>query len=140
MSNKTWQQLAAKAKEIAKRIINGDEEDYKGERLIHIVERLDIFASDVLNKKYANNGSVGSIHTYAGGNQVINTKHSDGSEGSFNSNGNNNPTNNPMDVEIEDYINRTLDESRIMKKNTIKLNESQLRQIVAESIKRALYN
>lgn len=127
MGNKSWQQLAAKAREIARRIINGDEEDYKGERLTYIVDRLDVFATDALNKKYANNGSVGSIHTYAGGTQVISTRHTDGSEGSFNTDGECRPTDNPMDIEGEQYtclhkiIHKSL-KSRLKKPGIIPLN------------------
>ena len=156
MGNKSWQQLAAKARVIAQSIINGDEEDNKGERLIHVVYRLDIFASDVLNKKYSKSGSKGCIHTYAGGTQVITTEHTDGSEGTFNTDGDCNPTENPMDMEIVAYINggngggggqstpasaTVLPESKTlknMKKNVVKINESTLRQIVAESVKKVL--
>lgn len=156
MGNKSWQELATKAKDIARRIVNGDEENKNGERLIHIVYRLDTFATNALNKKFAQSGSIGSVHTYAGGTQVISTRHADGSEGSFNTDGECTPTDNPMDIEVDAYINggngggggqsspaapMVLPESktnRNMKKNTIKINESQLRKIITESVKRVL--
>lgn len=133
---KDWAILAAKAKEIAKKIITGEEENKKGVRLIHIVERLDTFASNSLNAKFPQ--SKGSIHTYWGGNQVIDTKHSDGSEGHFNSNGTINSTDAPMDLEVSQYINSHLDESKSNKYMKKVINEAQLRQIVAESVKRVL--
>ena len=73
MRNKSWQELAAKARNIATRIVNGDEENKNRECLLHIVYRLDTFATKALNKKYSQSGSIGSIHTYAGGTQVIST-------------------------------------------------------------------
>lgn len=91
---------------MAKRIITGRETNKEGVRLIHVVYRLDVFASDTLNKLYVSDGSFASIHTYNGGNQVISTKHKDRTEGSFNSNGTNKPTNNMMDIEVLDYVNR----------------------------------
>lgn len=133
---KDWAILAAKAKEIAKKIITGEEENKKGVRLIHIVERLDTFASNSLNAKFPQ--SKGSIHTYWGGNQVIDTKHSDGSKGHFNSNGTINSTDAPMDLEVSQYINSHLDESKSNKYMKKVINEAQLRQIVAESVKRVL--
>ena len=63
MGNKSWEKLAAKARNIATRIVNGDEENKNGERLLHIVYRLDTFATNALNKKYSQSGSIGSIHT-----------------------------------------------------------------------------
>ena len=105
MGNKSWQELATKAKDIARRIVNGDEENKNGERLIHIVYRLDTFATNALNKKFAQSGSIGSVHTYAGGTQAISTRHADGSEGSFNTDGECTPTDNPMDIEVDAYIN-----------------------------------
>ena len=156
MGNKSWQELATKAKDIARRIVNGDEENKNGERLIHIVYRLDTFATNALNKKFAQSGSIGSVHTYAGGTQVISTRHADGSEGSFITDGECTPTDNPMDIEVDAYINggngggggqsspaaaMVLPESKTNKnitKNTIKLNETQLRSIVAESVKKVL--
>lgn len=156
MGNKSWQELATKAKDIARRIVNGNEENKNGERLIHIVYRLDTFATNALNKKFAQSGSIGSVHTYAGGTQVISTRHADGSEGSFNTDGECTPTDNPMDIEVDAYINggngggggqsspaaaMVLPESKTnknMKKNVIKLNENALRQIVAESVKKVL--
>ena len=156
MGSKSWQELATKAKDIARRIVNGDEENKNGERLIHIVYRLDTFATNALNKKFAQSGSIGSVHTYAGGTQVISTRHADGSEGSFNTDGECTPTDNPMDIEVDAYINggngggggqsspaaaMVLPESKTnkkMKKNVIKLNEDTLRQIVAESVEKVL--
>lgn len=156
MGNKSWQELATKAKDIARRIVNGDEENKNGERLIHIVYRLDTFATNALNKKFAQSGSIGSVHTYAGGTQVISTRHADGSEGSFNTDGECTPTDNPMDIEVDAYINggngggggqsspaaaMVLPESKTnknMKKNVIKLNENTFRKIVAESVKKVL--
>ena len=156
MGNKSWQELATKAKDIARRIVNGDEENKNGERLIHIVYRLDTFATNALNKKFAQSGSIGSVHTYAGGTQVISTRHADGSEGSFNTDGECTPTDNPMDIEVDAYINggngggggqsspaaaMVLPESKTnknMKKNVVKINENTLRQIVAESVKKVL--
>lgn len=156
MGNKSWQELATKAKDIARRIVNGDEENKNGERLIHIVYRLDTFATNALNKKFAQSGSIGSVHTYAGGTQAISTRHADGSEGSFNTDGECTPTDNPMDIEVDAYINggngggggqsspaaaMVLPESKTnknMKKNVVKINENTLRQIVAESVKKVL--
>ena len=140
MANRTWQELAAKAKEIAKKIISGEETNSKGERLLHIVYRFDTFASDSLNQNFADSGSIASIHTYQGGNQVITTKHSDGSEGTFNSNGEINPTDAPMDMEVNDYINKNLDESNMKtnKRNVVRLTESQLKQMITECVKNVL--
>ena len=138
---KQWDELALKAKQIAKHIVTGEEVNKKKERLTHIVNRLDTFATDALNSKYSNAGSVAFIHTYNGGNQVISTKHSDGSEGSFNTKGICEPNINFMDVEVAIDIKNNLDESKTnknMKNNTIKLNESQLKKIVAESVKRVM--
>ncbi len=59
---KQWDKLAAKARKIAKNIVTGEEE-YKGTRLTAIVYRLDTFATDALNRKYARQGSQASIHT-----------------------------------------------------------------------------
>jgi paraquat-inducible protein B len=99
------------------------------------------FATDALNSKYSNAGSVVFTHTYNGGNQVISTKHSDGSEGSFNTKIFCEPTRNFMDVEVAIYVKNNIDElktNKNMKQNTIKLNESQLKKIVAESVKKVL--
>ena len=63
MRNKSWQELAAKARNIATRIVNGDEENKNRECLLHIIYRLDTFATKALNKKYSQSGSIGSIHT-----------------------------------------------------------------------------
>jgi hypothetical protein len=97
---KDWTFFADKAKEITKKNISQD-------TLIYALERLDIFASDSLNKKFPQ--SKGSVHTYCGGNQVIDTIHSDGSEGHFNSNGAINSTDAPMDLEVSQYIKSHLD-------------------------------
>lgn len=80
---KQWNELAYKAKTLAKKIITGDKTNKKGERLTYVVDRLDIFASNALNRKYSNVGSIASIHTYPGGNQVVATMHPDGSKGMF---------------------------------------------------------
>ena len=99
---KQWDELALKAKQIAKHIVTGEEVNKKKERLTHIVNRLDTFAT---------------------------TK------------GICEPTINFMDVEVAIYIKNNLDESKTnknMKNNTIKLNESQLKKIVAESVKRVM--
>ena len=105
MRNKSWQELAAKARNIATRIANRDEENKNRDRLLHIVYRLDIFATKSLNKKYSQSGSIGIIYTYAGGTQVISTRHADGAEGLFSTDGKCNPTDNPMDIEVDAYIN-----------------------------------
>ena len=132
---KQWNVNAATAKQIAQRIVTGEEENKQGIRLVHVVYRLDTFATDALNMKYSEYGSQASIHTNPGGNQTIDTRHADGSEGHFNSNGNNTPTENAMDIEIENYMNNHLDES---KKMTKKITESQLRDLIAESVKKVL--
>ena len=132
---KSWDANAATAKQIAQRIVTGEEKNKQGIRLVHVVYRLDTFATDALNRKYSKYGSQASIHTNPGGNQTIDTRHADGNEGHFNSNGNNTPANKAMDIEIENYMNNHLDES---KKMTKKITESQLRTIVAESVKKVL--
>ena len=101
----TWDYYANLAKQIAKRIVTGDEVNKDGVRLIQVVYKQDMYATDALNKKYARVGSKASIHTYAGGIQEIATEHSDGSQGLFKSNGQYQPTENNMDKEILNYVN-----------------------------------
>ena len=98
MLRKQWQDYALKAKQIAKHIVTGLEQNKKGIRLVDIVCGLDIYATDALNNKYSNVNSISSVHTYQGGRQEIYTKHADGSEGLFKSNGEFQPTNNPIDT------------------------------------------
>ena len=100
----TWDYYANLAKQIAKRIVTGDEVNKDGVRLIQVVYKQDMYATDALNKKYARVGSKASIHTYAGGIQEIATEHSDGSQGLFKSNGQYQPTENNMDKEILNYV------------------------------------
>ena len=101
---KQWDKLAAKARKIAKNIVTGEEE-YKGTRLTAIVYRLDTFATDALNRKYARQGSQASIHTEWGGYQTIDSIHEDGSEGHFDTDGKCESSDNAMDIEIMIYIN-----------------------------------
>ena len=101
---KQWDKLAAKARKIAKNIVTGEEE-YKGTRLTAIVYRLDTFATDALNRKYARQGSQVSIHTEWGGYQTIDSIHEDGSEGHFDTDGKCESSDNAMDIEIMIYIN-----------------------------------
>ena len=99
-----WDKLAAKARKIAKNIVTGEEE-YKGTRLTAIVYRLDTFATDALNRKYARQGSQASIHTEWGGYQTIDSIHEDGSEGHFDTDGKCESSDNAMDIEIKMFIN-----------------------------------
>ena len=144
MLRKQWQDYALKAKQIAKHIITGLEQNKKGVRLVHIVYGLDMYATDALNLKYSKQRSKSSVHTYQGGRQEISTQHADGSEGLFKSNGEFQPSNNPMDTEVEEYMNDNLDENkqyntnRNMNKKLIKLTENDLHRIVKESAKRVL--
>lgn len=155
---KQWDKLAAKARKIAKNIVTGEEE-YKGTRLTAIVYRLDTFATDALNRKYARQGSQASIHTEWGGYQTIDSIHEDGSEGHFDTDGKCESSDNAMDIEIMMYINggngggnnggstpssapvRRIRESKTrkdMKQNRIKLTESQLKQMIKEAVDNVL--
>ena len=67
MLRKQWQDYALKAKQIAKHIITGLEQNKKGIRLVHIVYGLDMYATDALNLKYSKQRSKSSVHTYQGG-------------------------------------------------------------------------
>ena len=144
MLRKQWQDYALKAKQIAKHIVTGLEQNKKGVRLIQIVYGLDMYATDALNLKYSKQRSKSSVHTYQGGRQEISTQHADGSEGLFKSNGEFQPTNNPMDTEVEEYMNNNLDENKQYKINTnmnkklIRLTEADLHRIVKESVNRIL--
>ena len=144
MLKKQWQDYALKAKQIAKHIITGLEQNKKGVRLVHIVYGLDMYATDALNLKYSKQRSKSSVHTYQGGRQEISTQHADGSEGLFKSNGEFQSTNNSMDTEIKEYMNNNLDENkqyntnRNMNKKLIRLTEQDLYRIVKESAKRVL--
>ena len=88
----TWDYYANRAKQIAKRIVTGDEVNKDGVRLIQIVYKQDMYATDALNMKYARASSKASVHTYAGGMQEITTEHSDGTQGLFKSDGQYQPT------------------------------------------------
>ena len=144
MLKKHWQDDALKAKQIAKHIITGLEQNKKGVRLVHIVYGLDMYATDALNLKYSKQRSKSSVHTYQGGRQEISTQHADGSEGLFKSNGEFQSTNNSMDTEIKEYMNNNLDENkqyntnRNMNKKLIRLTEQDLYRIVKESAKKVL--
>ena len=144
MLRKQWQDYALKAKQIAKHIITGLEQNKKGVRLVHIVYGLDMYATDALNLKYSKQRSKSSVHTYQGGRQEISTQHADGSEGLFKSNGEFQSSNNPMDTEVKEYMNNNLDENkqyntnRNMNKKLIRLTEQDLHRIVKESAKRVL--
>ena len=144
MLRKQWQDYALKAKQIAKHIVTGLEQNKKGVRLIQIVYGLDMYATDALNLKYSKQRSKSSVHTYQGGRQEISTQHADGSEGLFKSNGEFQPTNNPMDTEVEEYMNNNLDENKQYKANTnmnkklIRLTEQDLHKIVKESVNKIL--
>ncbi len=144
MLRKQWQDYALKAKQIAKHIVTGLEQNKKGVRLVHIVYGLDMYATDALNLKYSKQRSKSSVHTYQGGRQEISTQHADGSEGLFKSNGEFQPTNNPMDIEVEEYMNNNLDENKQYKANTnmnkklIRLTESDLHRIVKQSVNKIL--
>lgn len=144
MLKKQWQDYALKAKQIAKHIITGLEQNKKGVRLVHIVYGLDMYATDALNLKYSKQRSKSSVHTYQGGRQEISTQHADGSEGLFKSNGEFQSSNNPMDTEVKEYMNNNLDENkqyntnRNMNKKLIRLTEQDLHRIVKESAKRVL--
>ena len=144
MLRKQWQDYALKAKQIAKHITTGLEQNKKGVRLVHIVYGLDMYATDALNLKYSKQRSKSSVHTYQGGRQEISTQHADGSEGLFKSNGEFQSSNNPMDTEVKEYMNNNLDENkqyntnRNMNKKLIRLTEQDLHRIVKESAKRVL--
>lgn len=97
-----------------------------------------MYATDALNLKYSKQRSKSSVHTYQGGRQEISTQHADGSEGLFKSNGEFHPTNNPMDIEVKEYMNNTKNESKNMDKKLIRLTESDLHRIVKESVNKVL--
>ncbi len=138
MLRKQWQDYALKAKQIAKHIVTGLEQDKNGVRLIQIVYGLDMYATDALNLKYSKQRSKSSVHTYQGGRQEISTQHADGSEGLFKSNGECQSTNNPMDIEVKEYMNNSKNESKNMNKKLIRLTESDLHRIVKESVNKVL--
>ena len=133
----TWDYYANRAKQIAKRIVTGDEVNKDGVRLIQIVYKQDMYATDALNMKYARASSKASVHTYAGGMQEITTEHSDGTQGLFKSDGQYQPTENNMDKEILNYMKKNLGESTHYK-NRIRLTESQLHRVIKESVKKVL--
>ena len=138
MLRKQWQDYALKAKQIAKHIVTGLEQDKNGVRLVQIVYGLDMYATDALNLKYSKQRSKSSVHTYQGGIQEISTQHADGSEGLFKSNGECQSTNNPMDIEVKEYMNNSKNESKNMNKKLIRLTENDLHRIVKESVNRVL--
>jgi hypothetical protein len=138
MLRKQWQDYALKAKQIAKHIVTGLEQDKKGVRLIQIVYKLDMYATDALNLKYSKQRSKSSVHTYQGGIQEISTQHADGSEGLFKSNGECQPTNNPMDIEVKEYMNNSKNEAKNMNKKVIRLTENDLHKIVRKSVNKIL--
>ena len=141
MLRKRWQDYASKARNIAKHIINSDEinqeNDTKWSKIINI---LDVYATAVLNDKYVKDGSISSIHTYWGGNQEIATVHKDGSHGLFQIHGIRQSSNNAMDIEVEEYMNNINENKKYktnkkMKKQVIRLTESELNQIIEESVR-----
>lgn len=138
MLRKQWQEYALKARQIAKRIVSGDEVNKDGVRLTVVTDKLDIYATEALNRKYSKSGSKASVHTYAGGIQEISTQHADGSEGLFKSNGECQSTNNPMDIEVKEYMNNSKNESKNMNKKLIKLTEADLHKIVKQSVNKIL--
>ena len=139
MLRKQWQEYALKARQIAKRIVSGDEVNKDGVRLIVVTDKLDIYATEALNRKFSRNGSKASVHTYAGGVQEIATQHTDGSNGLFRSNGECQSTNNPIDIEVKEYMNN-LEENKQYNnmKKLIRLTESDLHRIVKESVNKVL--
>ncbi len=124
MLRKEWQYYASKARKIAKHIKTGAEENRDGTRWSKIIDVQDINATAALNKKFAKDGSRASVHTYWGGKQEIATTHTDGSKGLFQTNGECQSTNNPMDIEVAQYMNNSKNESKNMNKKLIRLTES----------------
>ena len=117
MLRKQWNEYASKARDIAKHIVTGAEESRETHaRWSKVIDYLDVLATSALNEKYANDGSKSNIHTYWGGNQEIATEHADGSNGIFRTNGSCESTNNPMDIEVKEYINVSS-----MKYNSLKI-------------------
>ncbi|MCF0117702.1 MAG: hypothetical protein HUJ61_06635 [Bacilli bacterium] len=131
-----WEHYASLAKTIAKRIVTGEEINQDGVRLVQIVYKQDMYATDALNMRYRKYGSKASVHTYNGGQQEISTEHADGTNGLFKSNGQYHSTQNIMDNEIKNYMNKNLDESTKMLKKVI-ITESDLFKIVKECIMEA---
>lgn len=140
MLRKQWNEYASKARDIAKHIVTGAEESRETHaRWSKVIDYLDVLATSALNEKYANDGSKSSIHTYWGGNQEIATEHADGSNGIFRTNGSCESTNNPMDIEVKEYINNLGENKQYnMNKKLIRLTESDLRRIVKESVNKIL--
>ena len=140
MLRKQWNEYASKARDIAKHIVTGAEESRETHaRWSKVIDYLDVLATSALNEKYANDGSKSSIHTYWGGNQEIATEHADGSNGIFRTNGSCESTNNPMDIEVKEYINNLGENKQYnMNKKLIRLTESDLHRIVKESVNKVL--
>lgn len=140
MLRKQWNEYASKARDIAKHIVTGAEESRETHaRWSKVIDYLDVLATSALNEKYANDGSKSNIHTYWGGNQEIATEHADGSNGIFRTNGSCESTNNPMDIEVKEYINNLGENKQYnMNKKLIRLTESDLHRIVKESVKTIL--
>ena len=140
MLRKQWNEYASRARDIAKHIVTGAEESRKTHvRWSKVIDYLDVLATSALNEKYANDGSKSNIHTYWGGNQEIATEHADGSNGIFRTNGSCESTNNPMDIEVKEYINNLGENKQYnMNKKLIRLTESDLHRIVKESVKTIL--
>ena len=136
MLNKEWFEYASKSREISRHIVNGDEVNKDGVRLSVVCDKLDIYATDALNKKYANGGSRCSVHTYPGGSQEISTEHSDGSKGLFKTNGECKSSDNPMDIEIKEYLFKN--ENKNMKKKLIKLTEGDIHNVIKECVNRVI--
>ena len=131
-----WIYYAKLARKLARRVVTGDEVMKDGTRVLKAIDIQDIYATDTLNGQYSNVGSKATVHTWPGGRQEIHTRHADGSEGLFNTDGELQGTSNAMDVEVEKYMTGNLGES--IQRIKIRITESDLHRIVRQCVNEAL--
>lgn len=131
-----WIYYAKLARKLARRVVTGDEVMKDGTRVLKAIDIQDIYATDTLNDQYSNVGSKATVHTWPGGRQEIHTRHADGSEGLFNTDGELQGTSNAMDVEVEKYMTGNLGES--IQRIKIRITESDLHRIVRQCVNEAL--
>ena len=143
--NTEWQYMAAMARDYASKMRSMNDEDPEtGKYIYAIVEDYDRNASLALKRIYENEGveSV-DIYTEQGGYQTIRINYTDGTVYNFDTNGSYDSLDDMICHEIYAYITGRIDESKSntnMEKNkkVVRLTESKLKQIVAESVKKAL--
>ena len=147
--NTEWQYMAAMARDYASKMqSNNDVDAETGKYLYAIIDEYDRNASSVLKRLYENEGVVAvNICTYQGGYQTICVKYTDETEYNFDTNGRQDSSLDDMICnEIYAYITGRIDESKSnrnmktenRKRNVVRLTESQLKQMIAESVKNLL--